>query len=63
VCCIDALKPSELIDRMELRRTLTGRNWHVQATRANTADGVYEAMDSLARLVTEFRSARPHYMH
>ena len=56
--CVDALKPSELVDRLELGRILRGRKWHVQKTCANTGDGVYEAMESLSRLVKDFRLQR-----
>jgi len=50
----DALKPSALVDRLELERVLGGHKWHIQATCASSGDGVYDAMESLSRLVKDF---------
>lgn len=54
----NACKPSELVDRLDLGRTLSGHKWHIQAACASTGDGVYEAMESLSRLVKDFRQLR-----
>jgi ADP-ribosylation factor protein 1 len=50
----NALKPSEIVDRFELGRSLAGHSWHIQATCASTGDGVYKAMESLSRMITDF---------
>jgi len=50
------LKPSALVDRLELGRVLGGHRWHIQSTCASTGDGVYDAMESLSRLVKDFRA-------
>jgi len=57
----DALKPSELVDRLDLGRLLTGHKWHVQATCASTGDGIYEAMESLSHLVKDIHAQRRYY--
>jgi len=59
--CVDALKLSALVDRLELGRVLTGHKWHIQSTCASTGDGVYEAMDSLSRLVKDFHHGQRRY--
>jgi len=50
------LKPSALVDRLELGRVLGGHRWHIQSTCASTGEGVYDAMESLSRLVKDFRA-------
>jgi len=59
--CVDALKSSALVDRLELGRVLCGHKWHIQATCASTGDGVYEAMESLSRLVKDFHDQRRYH--
>jgi hypothetical protein len=48
-----AASVSEMASQLKLTE-MKGRKWHVQGTCAPTADGVYEGMHELARLVKEF---------
>jgi hypothetical protein len=58
---IAALKPSELIDKMCLHTVLAGHTWHVQAACASSGEGVYEAMESLSRMVKDYRRKQRNY--
>lgn len=49
-----ALKPSELIDGLHLRK-LRDHKWHIQGACAVTGDGVYEALEEMAHLVKDFK--------
>ena len=49
------MKPSELVDKLCLSTTLTGHKWHIQAACASTGEGLYEAMESLSRMVKDHR--------
>lgn len=49
-----AMSTSQIADRLCLGK-LSNRKWHIQGTCATNADGVYESMEALARLVKEFR--------
>ncbi|XP_013394266.1 ADP-ribosylation factor [Lingula anatina] len=50
-----ALSAAQVIDKLQLRKLPRENKWHVQAACATTADGIYEAMDELARLVKDFK--------
>lgn len=48
----NAVKPSELIDRLQLRE-LKGRSWQVQGTSGTTGEGIYDAVLSLSRMIKD----------
>ncbi|OWF55418.1 ADP-ribosylation factor-like [Mizuhopecten yessoensis] len=50
----NAMKPSEIIDSMDLR-SMRNRKWHVQSACAPTGEGIYEAVTELGRLVREYK--------
>jgi ADP-ribosylation factor family len=55
------MKPSELIDKLNLRQVLTGHTWHVQAACASRGEGIYEAMESLSTMVKDHRRKQRNY--
>ena len=48
----NAMSPAKIVDALELRK-LGSRKWHVQGACAVNGEGIYEAMDTMARLVKE----------
>ena len=51
------LSPAKIVDALELRK-LGSRKWHVQGACAVNGEGIYEAMETMARLV---KAAKTHY--
>ena len=45
---------AQLIDKLDIK-SLPGNPWHVQATCATTGEGIYEGLNSLAKMVKEFK--------
>ena len=45
---------AQLIDKLDIR-SLPGNPWHVQATCATTGEGIYEGLNTLAKMVKEFK--------
>lgn len=52
-----ALSSSDVAKELQLHK-ISGRKWFVQATCAQTGEGLYEGIDELARYVKEFKSSR-----
>lgn len=50
-----AVSSSELAEELHLHK-MTGRRWFIQATCAQTGEGLYEGIDELARYVKEFKA-------
>ena len=50
---------SEVAQKLQLPEQ-TGRKWHIQGTCATTGEGVYEAMQEMARLVKDFKKSSRH---
>ena len=53
----NAMSPAKIVDALELRK-LGSRKWHVQGACAVNGEGIYEAMDTMARLV---KAAKAQY--
>ena len=49
----NAMSPAQLIDNLGLRKYNGRHEWHVQATCAVTGEGIYEAMDTVGKLVKQ----------
>ncbi|XP_033104724.1 ADP-ribosylation factor-like isoform X2 [Anneissia japonica] len=52
-----ALSPSRLGDALSLNK-LHGNPWHIQAAQATTGEGLYEAVDELARMIKKNKTKR-----
>ena len=50
-----AMDPAKIVDALELRK-LGSRKWHVQGACAVNGDGIYEAMETMARLVKDTKA-------
>ena len=49
----NAMKPTQMIEALQLRKLGLTHKWHVQGTCALHGDGIYEAMETMAKLVRE----------
>ncbi|XP_013394265.1 ADP-ribosylation factor-like [Lingula anatina] len=56
-----ALSTAQMIESLQLRMLPRENKWHVQAACAPTAQGLYEALDEMARLVKKFRNHNRAY--
>ena len=54
-----AVTPGELISQLGVQE-MRDRKWYVQAACAVTGDGIYEAMETLADYVKDFKSHNRH---
>ena len=52
----NAMSPAQLIDNLGLHKYNGRHEWNVQATCAVTGEGIYEAMDTVSKLVKQRES-------
>ncbi|KAK7113989.1 hypothetical protein V1264_000129 [Littorina saxatilis] len=54
-----AVGVSEVAEKLQISQE-KGRKWHIQGTCAPTGEGVYEAMQEMARLVKDFKKSQSY---
>ena len=52
-----AFSPSDVASKLGMHK-MSSRSWYIQGTCATNGDGLFEGMDSLAKLVKEFKKTR-----